>query len=123
MQSNRLVYVLNNVWEEEVEGRQGMLLKTKAAPTFPHILFMMTGKEQHRLLSDKPGDKNKPQVPVNFYLMLFKFLIFFLIADCLDKTQICYKPKEKTTAQSFPEEPQLGGTSADLWPDLCSKQL
>lgn len=80
MQSNRLVYVLNNVWEEEVEGRQGMLLKTKAVPTFPHILLMMTGKEQHRILSDKLGDKNKSQVPVNFYLMLFKF--FFCCFNC-----------------------------------------
>lgn len=45
MQSNRLVYVLNNVWEKEVDGRPSMLFKTRTAPTFPHILLMMTGKE------------------------------------------------------------------------------
>lgn len=121
MQSNRLVYVLNNVWEEEVEGRRGMLFKTMTAPTFPHILLMMTGKGcSTDSFQINWGDKNKPQVPVNFHLMLLLVLVgFFLIADCLDKTQICYKHKGKTPVQSFPEEPQLGGTSADPWSDSC----
>lgn len=109
MQSNRLVYVLNNVWEEEVEGRWGMLFKTRTAPTFPHTLLMMTGKEcSTDSFQIQWGTKTNPG-PCELLSALF-----LKIADCLDKTHICYKPKGKTPVQSFPEEPQLGGTSADL---------
>lgn len=62
MQSNRLVYVLNNVWEEEVEGRRGMLFRTKTAPTFPHTLLVMTGKEcSTDSFQIKSGAKTNPR--------------------------------------------------------------
>lgn len=84
MRSNRLVCVLNNAWEEEVERRRAMLFKTKAAYTSPTYCSMMIGKGvQHRLISDKVGDK-KPLSPCE----LLSGGVFFLIADSLDKIQI-----------------------------------
>lgn len=73
MRSNRFVCVLNNAWEEEVEGRRGMLFKTKTAYTSPTYCSMLIGKgAQHRLISGKLGDKKKQTPnPVNFYLVLF----------------------------------------------------
>lgn len=44
--SNRLGCVLNNVWEEEVEGRRGMLFKTNTAYTSPTYCSTLIGKAQ-----------------------------------------------------------------------------
>lgn len=114
MRSNRLVCVLNNAWEEEVEGRRGMLFKTKTAYNSPTYYSMMIGKGvQHRLISGKLRDKKKTPNPVNFYLVLF------LIAYCLDKIQISYKSKWKAPVQ-FPRGAEAG---RDLWRSLVQPLL
>ena len=43
-QSNRLVCVLNNVWEEEAEERWGMLFTAEMAYTSHTYCSKMTGK-------------------------------------------------------------------------------